>query len=34
MFKGFYTVASGMIAQQRRTELLTNNIFQCTYTRL
>lgn len=26
MFKGFYTVASGMIAQQRRTELLTNNI--------
>ena len=26
MFRGFYTVASGMIAQQRRTELLTNNM--------
>ncbi|MEG0259727.1 MAG: flagellar hook-basal body protein [Lysinibacillus sp.] len=26
MFKGFYTVASGMIAQQKRTELLTNNL--------
>lgn len=26
MFKGFYTAASGMIAQQRRTELLSNNI--------
>lgn len=26
MFRGFYTVASGMIAQQRRTEMLTNNI--------
>lgn len=26
MFRGFYTVATGMIAQQRRTELLTNNI--------
>lgn len=26
MFRGFYTVASGMIAQQRRTELLTNNL--------
>lgn len=26
MFKGFYTVASGMIAQQRRTELLSNNL--------
>ena len=26
MFRGFYTVASGMIAQQRRTELLSNNI--------
>jgi len=26
MFKGFYTAASGMIAQQRRTELLTNNL--------
>ncbi|MBS7345015.1 MAG: flagellar hook-basal body protein [Caryophanon sp.] len=26
MFKGFYTAASGMIAQQRRTELLTNNM--------
>lgn len=26
MFKGFYTVATGMIAQQRRTELLTNNL--------
>lgn len=26
MFKGFYTVTSGMIAQQRRTELLTNNM--------
>lgn len=26
MFKGFYTVASGMIAQQRKTEILTNNM--------
>lgn len=26
MFRGFYTVATGMIAQQRRTELLTNNM--------
>ncbi|WP_341301600.1 flagellar hook-basal body protein [Lysinibacillus sp. FSL H8-0500] len=26
MFKGFYTVATGMITQQRRTELLTNNL--------
>lgn len=26
MFRGFNTVASGMIAQQRRTELLTNNM--------
>ncbi len=26
MFRGFYTVGSGMIAQQRRTELLTNNL--------
>ncbi|WP_107942046.1 flagellar hook-basal body protein [Metasolibacillus fluoroglycofenilyticus] len=26
MFKGFYTVASGMLAQQRRTEILTNNM--------
>ena len=26
MFKGFYTVASGMIAQQRKTEMLTNNM--------
>ncbi|MGG0656522.1 flagellar hook-basal body protein [Rummeliibacillus pycnus] len=26
MFRGFYTVASGMISQQRRTELLSNNI--------
>ena len=26
MFKGFYTAASGMIAQQRRTEMLTNNL--------
>jgi len=26
MFRGFYTVASGMLAQQRRTELLTNNM--------
>lgn len=26
LFRGFYTVASGMIAQQRRTELLTNNM--------
>ncbi len=26
MFRGFYTVASGMITQQRRTELLSNNI--------
>lgn len=26
MFKGFYTAASGMIAQQRRTEMLSNNI--------
>ncbi|HZG72134.1 MAG TPA: flagellar hook-basal body protein [Chondromyces sp.] len=26
MFRGFYTAASGMIAQQRRTELLTNNM--------
>ncbi len=26
MFRGFYTVATGMIAEQRRTELLSNNI--------
>lgn len=26
MFKGFYTVTSGMIAQQRKTEVLTNNM--------
>lgn len=26
MFKGFYTAGSGMIAQQRRTEMLTNNM--------
>lgn len=26
MFRGFHTAASGMIAQQRRTELLTNNM--------
>ncbi|MFD1203817.1 MULTISPECIES: flagellar hook-basal body protein [Sporosarcina] len=26
MFRGFYTVGSGMIAQQRRTELLANNL--------
>lgn len=26
MFRGFYTVATGMIAQQRRTDLLTNNL--------
>jgi len=26
MFRGFYTVSTGMIAQQRRTELLTNNL--------
>ncbi|WP_285767905.1 flagellar hook-basal body protein [Peribacillus sp. SI8-4] len=26
MLRGFYTAASGMIAQQRRTELLTNNM--------
>ncbi len=26
LFKGFYTAASGMIAQQRRTEILTNNM--------
>ncbi|TQR21183.1 flagellar hook-basal body protein [Psychrobacillus vulpis] len=26
MYRGFHTVASGMIAQQRRTELLTNNM--------
>lgn len=26
MFKGFYTVASGMIAQQRRTEVISNNM--------
>jgi flagellar basal-body rod protein FlgF len=26
MFKGFYTAASGMFAQQRRTEMLTNNM--------
>lgn len=26
MFKGFYTVATGMLAQQRRTELLSNNL--------
>ncbi|TKC16956.1 flagellar hook-basal body protein [Robertmurraya kyonggiensis] len=26
MFKGFYTVASGMLAQQRKTEMLTNNM--------
>lgn len=26
MFKGFYTVASGMTAQQRKTEIITNNM--------
>ncbi len=26
MFKGFYTVATGMIAQQRKTDILTNNM--------
>lgn len=26
MYRGFYTVASGMIAQQRRTEMLSNNM--------
>lgn len=26
MFKGFYTAATGMIAQQRRTDMLTNNL--------
>lgn len=26
MFRGFYSVASGMIAQQRKTEILTNNM--------
>ncbi|MBM7577923.1 flagellar hook-basal body protein [Jeotgalibacillus terrae] len=26
MFRGFYTVATGMLAQQRRTEMLTNNM--------
>lgn len=26
MFKGFYTAATGMIAQQRKTEMLSNNI--------
>jgi len=26
MFKGFYTVTSGMLAQQRKTEILTNNM--------
>jgi flagellar basal-body rod protein FlgF len=26
MFRGFYTVASGMIAQQRKTDMLTNNM--------
>lgn len=26
MFRGFYTVASGMITQQRKTEVLTNNM--------
>ncbi|GEK33279.1 flagellar hook-basal body protein [Kurthia sibirica] len=26
MFRGFYTASSGMIAQQRRTEMLSNNI--------
>ena len=26
MFKGFYTVASGMITQQRKTEIITNNM--------
>jgi flagellar basal-body rod protein FlgF len=26
MFRGFYTVASGMLSQQRKTEMLTNNM--------
>lgn len=26
MFRGFYTAASGMLSQQRRTEMLTNNM--------
>ncbi|KAB7671813.1 flagellar hook-basal body protein [Bacillus sp. B1-b2] len=30
MFKGFYTAASGMIAQQRKTEMLSNNMANST----
>lgn len=26
MFRGIYTAASGMLAQQRKTEILTNNM--------
>ena len=26
MLRGFYTAASGMITQQRKTDLLTNNM--------
>lgn len=26
MFKGFYTVATGMVSQQRKTEIITNNM--------
>ena len=26
MFKGFYTVATGMVAQQRKTDIITNNM--------
>ena len=30
MFKGFYTAASGMLTQQRKTEMLTNNVANST----
>ncbi|MEK4826349.1 flagellar hook-basal body protein [Niallia sp. FSL W8-0951] len=30
MFKGFYTAASGMLAQQRKTEMLSNNMANST----
>lgn len=30
MFRGFYTAASGMITQQRKTEILTNNLSNMT----
>ena len=32
LLRGFYTAATGIIAQQRRTEMLTNNLANATTT--